>query len=106
VFCFVNNINTTEGGTHLSGFRSGLTRVLNTFAKRENLIKPNDVPLTGEDFREGLAAVVSVKLAEPQFESQTKIKLGNREVEGIVASVVNDRMERCSSRTRRSARRS
>jgi DNA gyrase subunit B len=92
VFCFANNINTTEGGTHLSGFRSGLTRVLNTFAKRENLIKPNDVPLTGEDFREGLAAVVSVKLAEPQFESQTKIKLGNREVEGIVASVVNDRM--------------
>jgi len=92
VFCFVNNINTTEGGTHLSGFRSGLTRVLNTFAKRENLIKPNDVPLTGEDFREGLAAVLSVKLAEPQFESQTKIKLGNREVEGIVSSVVNDRL--------------
>src|SRR5262245_48484653 len=92
VFCFVNNINTTEGGTHLSGFRSGLTRVLNTYAKRENLIKANDVPLTGEDFREGLAAVLSVKLAEPQFESQTKIKLGNREVEGIVASVVNDRV--------------
>ncbi|HZM00751.1 MAG TPA: DNA topoisomerase (ATP-hydrolyzing) subunit B [Planctomycetota bacterium] len=92
VFCFANNINTTEGGTHLSGFRSGLTRVLNTYAKRESLVKGNDVALTGEDFREGLAAVLSVKLAEPQFESQTKIKLGNREVEGIVASVVNDRL--------------
>jgi DNA gyrase subunit B len=92
VYCFVNNIYTTEGGTHLSGFRSGLTRVLNTYAKRESMLKPNEVAPSGEDFREGLAAVISVKLAEPQFESQTKIKLGNREVEGIVASVVNDRL--------------
>ncbi len=92
VYCFANNINTTEGGTHLSGFRSGLTRVLNTYAKRENMVKPNDVALSGEDFREGLAAVISVKLAEPQFESQTKIKLGNRDVEGLVASVVNDKL--------------
>jgi DNA gyrase subunit B len=92
VYCFVNNINTTEGGTHLSGFRSGLTRVLNTYAKRENLLKTNEVAPSGEDFREGLAAIISLKLAEPQFESQTKIKLGNREIEGIVASVVNDRL--------------
>jgi len=92
VYCFANNINTTEGGTHLSGFRSGLTRVLNTYAKRENLVKPNEVPPTGEDFREGLAAIVSVKLGEPQFESQTKIKLGNREIEGLVASAVNDKL--------------
>ncbi|HTE05248.1 MAG TPA: ATP-binding protein, partial [Planctomycetota bacterium] len=92
VYCFANNINTTEGGTHLSGFRSGLTRVLNTYAKRENLVKANEVPPTGEDFREGLAAIISVKLGEPQFESQTKIKLGNREIEGLVASVVNDKL--------------
>ncbi len=92
VYCFANNINTTEGGTHLSGFRSGLTRVLNSFAKKESLLKPNEVAPSGEDFREGLAAVISVKLAEPQFESQTKIKLGNREVEGLVASIVNDRL--------------
>jgi DNA gyrase subunit B len=92
VYCFANNINTTEGGTHLSGFRSGLTRVLNNFAKKESLLKPNEVAPTGEDFREGLAAVLSVKLAEPQFESQTKIKLGNREVEGLVASIVNDKL--------------
>jgi DNA gyrase subunit B len=92
VYCFANNINTTEGGTHLSGFRSGLTRVLNSFAKKESLLKPNEVAPSGEDFREGLAAVISVKLAEPQFESQTKIKLGNREVEGLVASIVNDKL--------------
>jgi DNA gyrase subunit B len=92
VYCFVNNINTTEGGTHLSGFRSGLTRVLNNFAKKESLLKTNEVAPAGEDFREGLAAVISVKLAEPQFESQTKIKLGNREVEGLVASVINDKL--------------
>jgi len=92
VYCFVNNINTSEGGTHLSGFRSGLTRALNTYAKRENLLKPNETPPSGDDFREGLAAVLSVKLSDPQFESQTKIKLGNREVEGIVASIVNEKL--------------
>ncbi|RKY20892.1 MAG: DNA topoisomerase (ATP-hydrolyzing) subunit B [Planctomycetota bacterium] len=92
VYCFVNNINTTEGGTHVSGFRAGLTRALNGFAKRESLFKPNETPPSGDDFREGLAAVLSIKLADPQFESQTKIKLGNREVEGIVASVVQDKL--------------
>ena len=92
VHCFVNNINTSEGGTHLSGLRSGLTRVLNTYAKRENLVKPNETPPSGDDFREGLVAILSVKLADPQFESQTKIKLGNREVEGLVASAVNEQL--------------
>ena len=92
VYCFVNNINTTEGGTHLSGFRSGLTRSLNAYAKRENLVKANETPPSGDDFREGLAAVLSVKLADPQFESQTKIKLGNREVEGIVSSIVQEQL--------------
>jgi len=91
VYCFANNIHTTEGGTHLSGFRSGLTRVLNAYARRANLLKPNETPPSGDDFREGLVAIVSVKISEPQFESQTKIKLGNRDVEGIVASIVHDR---------------
>ncbi len=94
VYCFVNNINTTEGGTHVSGFRSGLTRSLNTYAKKENILKPNEVAPSGDDFREGLAAVLSVKLADPQFESQTKIKLGNREIEGIVSSIVNEHLNR------------
>jgi len=92
VYAFVNNINTTEGGTHLSGFRSGMTRALNNYAKRSNLLKPNETAPSGEDFREGLAAVLSVKLADPQFESQTKIKLGNREIEGLVSSVVTDKI--------------
>ncbi len=92
VYCFVNNINTAEGGTHLSGFRSGMTRALNNFVKNNNVLKPNEVAPSGEDFREGLAAIISVKLQDPQFESQTKIKLGNREVEGLVASVVLDKM--------------
>ena len=92
IYCFVNNIHTTEGGTHVSGFRSGLTRVLNTFAKKASIVKSGEAPPSGDDFREGLAAVLSVKLQDPQFESQTKIKLGNREVEGIVAAVVNDKL--------------
>ncbi len=92
IYTFVNNINTGEGGTHLSGFRSGLTRVLNNYAKKGGLLKPNEVAPSGEDFREGLAVVLSVKLQDPQFESQTKIKLGNRDVEGIVASAVNDKL--------------
>jgi len=93
VYAFVNNINTTEGGTHLSGFRSGMTRALNTYAKLGGMLKPNEVAPAGEDFREGLAAVLSVKLADPQFESQTKIKLGNREIEGIISSVISDKMK-------------
>ncbi len=90
IFNFANNINTTEGGTHLSGFKSALTRCANQYAKNKNLLKSTDASITGEDIREGLAAVISVKLPNPQFEGQTKTKLGNSEVEGVVASVVND----------------
>ena len=85
VFTFANNINTSEGGTHLSGFRSALTRAVNTYAKGKNLLK-GDISITGDDTREGLTAVVSVKVPNPQFEGQTKTKLGNSEVDGIVAS--------------------
>jgi DNA gyrase subunit B len=88
-FSFANNINTHEGGTHLSGFRSALTRTLNAIAKNRNLIKEKDDNLSGEDVREGLTAVVSVKLADPQFEGQTKGKLGNPPIEGLVKEVVN-----------------
>ncbi len=87
---YVNTIPTTEGGTHLVGFRSALTRSINDHARRAGLVKENDPSLTGEDMREGLTAVLSIKLAEPQFEGQTKTKLGNTEVKGIVESVVAD----------------
>ncbi len=90
VFAFANNINTTEGGTHLTGFRSALTRTLNDYARRQGLLKENESNFTGEDVREGLTAILSVKLRDPQFESQTKIKLGNAEVKGQVESVVNE----------------
>lgn len=90
IFSFANNINTTEGGTHLSGFKSALTRCANQYAKNRNLLKNIESSISGEDIREGLTAVVSVKLPNPQFEGQTKTKLGNSDVEGIVASVVND----------------
>lgn len=86
VYAFANTINTTEGGAHLTGFRSALTSALNDFARRQKLLKDADPNLTGEDAREGLAAVISVKLAEPQFEGQTKTKLGNPEVKGLVQS--------------------
>ncbi len=88
-FSFANNINTHEGGTHLSGFRSALTRTLNAIARNRNLLKEKDDNLSGEDVREGLTAVVSVKLADPQFEGQTKGKLGNPPIEGLVKEVVN-----------------
>jgi DNA gyrase subunit B len=88
VLTYVNTIPTTEGGTHLVGFRSALTRSVNDYAKRAGLVKDSDPALTGEDMREGLTAVLSIKLAEPQFEGQTKTKLGNTEVKGIVESVV------------------
>lgn len=88
---YVNNINTVEGGTHVSGFRSALTRTLNAYATANNLVK-KDTNVTGEDFREGLTCVISVKVAEPQFEGQTKTKLGNGEVEGIVRSIVNEEL--------------
>ncbi len=90
VFSFVNNINTIEGGTHLSGFRSALTRIVNEYIKKYDVSKEKDIALSGEDIREGLAAVISVKIPNPQFEGQTKTKLGNSEVEGIVRAVVGD----------------
>jgi DNA gyrase subunit B len=89
-FSFVNNINTIEGGTHLVGFRTALTRALNNWARQEKVLKEKDPVPTGEDFKEGLAAVISVKVPDPQFESQTKIKLGNREVQSIVETVVGE----------------
>ncbi len=90
VHSFVNNINTIEGGTHLVGFRTALTRALNNWARTEKVMKDKDPTPTGEDFKEGLAAVVYVKVPDPQFESQTKIKLGNREVQSLVETVVGD----------------
>ena len=90
VFSFVNNINTIEGGTHLQGFRSALTRTINDYAKKNSLIKDNDPPISGDDVREGLTAVISVKVPDPQFEGQTKTKLGNGEVEGITRQACND----------------
>lgn len=86
IYAFANNINTHEGGTHLSGFKSALTRVINDYAKKMNFLKGKDENLTGEDIREGLTAVVSVKLPEPQYEGQTKTKLGNTAVRGVVES--------------------
>jgi DNA gyrase subunit B len=92
VFSFANNINTHEGGSHLSGFRSALTRTLNRYAREKGMLKEKDENLTGEDIREGLTAVISAKLQDPQFEGQTKTKLGNPGMEGFVASVVNARL--------------
>ncbi len=92
IFSFANNINTHEGGAHLSGFRSALTRTLNRFAREKGHLKEKDDNLSGEDVREGLTAVISVKLADPQFEGQTKTKLGNPGMEGFVASVVNAKL--------------
>ncbi|TFG80074.1 MAG: DNA topoisomerase (ATP-hydrolyzing) subunit B [Spirochaetales bacterium] len=92
MFCFVNGINTREGGTHLVGFKSALTRVLNEFLKKSKLAKKMDDTLSGDDVREGLAAVLSVKVPNPQFEGQTKTKLGNTEVKGIVDSLCNDQL--------------
>jgi len=92
VFSFANNINTHEGGSHMSGFRSALTRTLNRYAREKGMLKEKDVNLSGEDVREGLTAVISVKLGDPQFEGQTKTKLGNPGMEGFVASVVNAKL--------------
>jgi DNA gyrase subunit B len=89
IFSFANNINTVEGGTHLSGFKSALTRAINQYAKGKNMLK-DDIAISGDDVREGLTAVVSVKIPNPQFEGQTKTKLGNSEVEGLTASSVFD----------------
>ena len=92
VFSFANNINTHEGGSHLSGFRAALTRTINAYAREKGLLKEKDPNLSGEDVREGLTAVISVKLAEPQFEGQTKTKLGNPPVEGLVKETVNRKL--------------
>ncbi|KPK81238.1 MAG: hypothetical protein AMJ81_10760 [Phycisphaerae bacterium SM23_33] len=92
VLTFANNINTVEGGTHLSGFRSALTRTLNAYARSDKLLKEKDALPSGEDFREGMTAVVSVRVGEPQFEGQTKTKLGNSEVESFVTQVVNEQL--------------
>jgi DNA gyrase subunit B len=92
LFSFVNNINTIEGGTHLSGFRSAMTRTINAYAKANKLLKNEADAMSGDDVREGLTAIISIKVPDPQFEGQTKTKLGNGEVEGIVASVVNDEL--------------
>jgi DNA gyrase subunit B len=92
IFSYANNIHTIEGGTHLSGLKSALTRTLNSYASKNNLFKNKEMRLEGDDTREGLVAVVSVKLPEPQFEGQTKTKLGNSEVEGLVAGLVNERL--------------
>jgi DNA gyrase subunit B len=92
-FSFANNINTHEGGTHLSGFRSALTRTVNFYAQRNNLTKDlKEATISGDDIREGMTAVISVKVPSPQFEGQTKTKLGNTEVKGIVEAIVNDRL--------------
>ncbi len=92
VHAFANNINTQEGGTHLSGFRAALTRTINSYANRNNLARDLKESVGGDDIREGLVVVVSVKIPQPQFEGQTKTKLGNTEVKGIVEAIVNDRL--------------
>ncbi|MBR3255650.1 MAG: DNA topoisomerase (ATP-hydrolyzing) subunit B [Clostridia bacterium] len=90
IYSFVNNINTIEGGTHLEGFKRSLTKVFNDYARSKNILKDKDANLMGEDIREGITAVISVKVKEPQFEGQTKTKLGNSEVTGIVQSAMNE----------------
>lgn len=92
IYSFANNIATTEGGTHLTGFKTAITKVFNDYCRKYNYLKENDKNLLGEDVREGLTAVISVKLHEPQFEGQTKTKLGNSEVKGIVESIVYDHL--------------
>lgn len=92
IFSFANNINTTEGGTHLVGFKGAITRTINDYARSTNLLKEKDENLSGEDIREGLTAIISVKLKDPQFEGQTKTKLGNSEMKGFVESTVNSKL--------------
>ena len=91
-YSFVNNITTPEGGTHLVGFKNALTKTFNDYARRSKLLKDNEQNLTGDDIREGLTAIISVKLPEPQFEGQTKQKLGNSEARGAVDSLVSERL--------------
>ncbi|MGG1634306.1 DNA gyrase subunit B [Paenibacillus sp. FSL A5-0031] len=93
IYSFANNINTHEGGTHESGFKSALTRIINDYARKSNLIRDNDSNFSGDDVREGLTAIISVKIPEPQFEGQTKTKLGNSEVRGIVESFFAEKLQ-------------
>ncbi|RCX16130.1 DNA gyrase subunit B [Anaerobacterium chartisolvens] len=93
IYSFANNIETTEGGTHLTGFKAAITKVINDYSRKYNIIKENDKNLSGEDVREGLTAVVSVKISDPQFEGQTKTKLGNSDIRGLVESVVSEKLE-------------
>ena len=92
IYTFVNNINTIEGGTHLEGFKRSLTKVFNDYARSKNILKEKDANLVGDDIREGITAVISVKVKEPQFEGQTKTKLGNSEVTGVVQSMMNEHL--------------
>jgi len=92
IFTFVNNINTIEGGTHLIGLRSALTRTMNDYARKNGFLKPSEEALSGDDVREGLTAILSIKVPEPQFEGQTKTRLGNSEVKGIVESTLNEKL--------------
>ncbi|MGI6668238.1 MAG: DNA topoisomerase (ATP-hydrolyzing) subunit B [Acetivibrionales bacterium] len=92
IFSYANNIATTEGGTHLTGFKTAITKVMNDYARKYNILKENDKNFMGEDVREGLTAIISVKLLEPQFEGQTKTKLGNSEIRGLVESVVSEKL--------------
>ncbi len=92
IYTFVNNIKTGDGGTHLTGFRNALTRIMNDYSRKTPLVKDSDANFTGEDVREGLTAIISVKVPEPQFEGQTKERLGNREVQGVTQSVVSERL--------------
>jgi len=92
VYSFVNNITTPEGGTHLTGFRNAITKTFNDYAKNQKIIKENDPPLSGDDIREGLTAIVSIKIPDPQFEGQTKQKLGNSEARGAVDSIVSEQL--------------
>ena len=90
IFSYANNIHTQEGGTHEAGFKSAVTRIINDYAKKNNILKENENNLTGEDIREGMVAIINVKVPEPQFEGQTKTKLGNSEVRGIVEGILGE----------------
>ena len=92
IFSYANNIATTEGGTHLTGFKAAITKVINDYARKYNMLKENDKNLMGEDVREGLTAVVSIKMLDPQFEGQTKTKLGNSEIRGMVETIVSEKL--------------
>lgn len=93
ILSFANNINTHSGGTHLTGFRNGITRVLNDYARKNNILKDSEANLTGDDVREGLTAIVSVKLPNPEFEGQTKEKLGSQEAMGAVQDSIRDKFQ-------------